>query len=75
MKKSRQRREAKNNMHNLNFNTKVQTAKHMVAGILVFLAIIAIFWSTANFDLIVKVVRYPEAVRAMKINIDIVQAK
>ncbi len=62
-------------MHNFNSNTKVQTAKHMVAGVLAFLAIVAIFWSAANLDVLVKAVRYPEAVRAMKINVSIVQAK
>lgn len=62
-------------MHNFNSNTKVQTLKHMVAGVLAFLAIIVIFWAAVNLDVLVKVIRYPEAVRAMKINVEIMQAK
>lgn len=62
-------------MHNLSFNSKFTVVKHMVAGMLLLLAVLAIFWTVANFDVVVKAVRYPEAVRAMKVNVEIMQAK
>lgn len=61
-------------MRKLEFpKTKLQTAYHMVLGAIVLTLAALIFWIFANFDVFVKAMRYPEAVRQLNIEIQVVQ--
>lgn len=42
-------------------------------GVLVFLAAISIVWTVMNFDVVIKSVRFPEAVRQMKVELRVSQ--
>ena len=44
-----------------------------LAGVAVFLAAISIIWTVMNFDVLVKAVRFPEAVRQMKVELRVSQ--
>lgn len=51
---------------------KLQTAKTMFSGALLLAACIVTFWIVANFDVVVKTVRYPEAVRELQVEVTLV---
>lgn len=42
-------------------------------GVLVFLAAVSIVWTVMNFDVVIKSVRFPEAVRQMKVELRVSQ--
>ena len=49
--------------------------KHMLQGALALVAIIAIVWSLRNIDVIVKTVKYPEAVREMEVTVKVTKTE
>ena len=51
----------------------LETAKLMAQGAIVLILAAIIFWSTANFDVLLKAVKYPEAIRQMKIEVKVAQ--
>lgn len=52
-------------------NPKIKTAIHMVVGALLLTGCAIIFWAVANFDILVKAYRYPEAIRALEITVQV----
>lgn len=46
--------------------------KWMLTGAVTFAVCSFVFWSVVNFDVLVKAVRYPEAVRAMQIEVELI---
>ena len=58
----------------LSFNkSKLQTAYHMVLGAFTLIIASLIFWIFVNMDVFIKSMRYPEAVRQLNIEIQVVQ--
>lgn len=60
-------------MNTMNIKNKTKTLGVMLtgAGILVIGAIVV--WSIMNFDILVKAYRYPEAIRALQITVQVVK--
>lgn len=50
-----------------------RTAGLMIAGAIIVMIGAFITWSIINFDVLTKAVKYPEAVRQMKIEIRVAQ--
>lgn len=47
----------------------VRTALHMAVGAITLLVGAFVFWSIVNADVLMKAMRYPEAVRAMQVEV------
>lgn len=56
-----------------NFNSKMKTAQHMAVGALLLIVCAILFWAIANFDILVKAYKYPEAIRALEISVQVVK--
>lgn len=48
---------------------QLKPALHMAAGALLLVVGAFIFWAIANADVLAKAMRYPEAVRAMQVEV------
>lgn len=47
----------------------IKTISIMAQGVIYFLVALFIIWSALNLDVLTKAIRYPEAVRQLKINV------
>lgn len=47
----------------------IRTASHMAIGATLLIVGAFIFWSIVNADVLMKAMRYPEAVRAMQVEV------
>lgn len=56
-----------------NVGQGIKTAGIMAKGIINFTVILFLVWSALNFDVLVKAIRYPEAVRELKIEVRVSQ--
>ena len=56
-----------------NVSQGIKTTGIMAKGILYFIVIAFAIWSALNFDVLVKAIRYPEAVRELKIEVRVSQ--
>ena len=56
-----------------NIQESVKTAGIMAKGILLFVGVIVLAWTFVNFDILTKTIRYPEAVRELKIDVRVSQ--
>lgn len=51
---------------------KLQSIRLMVSGALLFAVCAFVFWSVINFDVLVKAIRYPEAVRELQVEVTLI---
>lgn len=51
----------------------LEIVRFMATGALALILGIAIYWSIANADVVVKAIKYPEAIRQMKIQVTVAQ--
>lgn len=51
----------------------LKTAGVMAQGIIYFLILAFVVWSSLNFDVLIKTVKYPEAIRELKIDVRVSQ--
>lgn len=54
-----------------NFKSKLKTAQTMAVGALLLIVCAILFWAITNFDILVKAYKYPEAIRALEISVQI----
>lgn len=52
---------------------KVKMVVSGIAGVAIFIGALSIIWTVINFDVLVKAVRFPEAVRQMKVELRVSQ--
>jgi hypothetical protein len=60
-------------MNRENIQKTLETAKLMATGAVILILAAIVFWSAANFDVLIKAVKYPEAIRQMKIEVRVAQ--
>lgn len=66
-------RKEEKNMSKQKIVNGLKTAGIMAKGIICFLILAFAVWSFLNFDVLVKTVKYPEAVRELKIDVRVSQ--